>query len=166
MQAAGIGVICLDEAHHLRSQWQRALEGFLKKMGGSVTVIALTATPPYDSTPEAWNRYISLCGEIDEEIHVPQLVEEGTLCPHQDYIYFTYPTAREGEALEGYRARVSACLEAILKTGALKQALEASGILTQYQRKSEWILEHVGQIAALLSMARYGGFEIPRGMGG
>lgn len=164
MQAAGIGVICLDEAHHLRSQWQRALEGFLKKMGGSVTVIALTATPPYDSTPEAWNRYISLCGEIDEEIHVPQLVEEGTLCPHQDYIYFTYPTAREGEALEGYRARVSACLEAILKTGALKQALEASGILTQYQRKSEWILEHVGQIAALLSMARYGGFEVPRGM--
>ena len=89
-----------------------------------MTVIALTATPPYDSTPEAWNRYISLCGEIDEEIHVPQLVEEGTLCPHQDYIYFTYPTAREGEALEGYRARVSACLEAILKTGALKQALD------------------------------------------
>lgn len=163
MQAAGIGVICLDEAHHLRSQWQRALEEFLERMGGSVTVIALTATPPYDSTGEEWNRYISLCGEIDEEIHVPQLVAEGSLCPHQDYIYFTYPTAREGEALERYRARVSACLEALLKTGALKQALEASGILTQYRLKSEWILEHVRPVAALLSMARYGGIEIPRG---
>ena len=46
----GIGTICLDEAHHLRSEWQKSLEALLDALGGSVTVIALTATPPYDSS--------------------------------------------------------------------------------------------------------------------
>ena len=164
VRAAGVGVVCLDEAHHLRSQWQRDLEAFVEKLGDGVTIIALTATPPYDSTREAWNRYVSLCGEIDEEIHVPQLVAEGTLCPHQDYIYFTYPTAREEGVLKSYRASVTACLETLFTTGVLSKALEESGILTQYRQKGEWILEHVKPVSALLSMARYGGAEIPRGL--
>ncbi len=164
IQAAGVSVVCLDEAHHLRSQWQRALEGFMEKLGGKVTVIALTATPPYDSTSEEWNRYISLCGEIDEEIHVPELVAEGTLCPHQDYIYFTYPTAREGKALEGYRARVAACLEALFASDTLKRALEASEILTKYRQKKEWILENVKPVGALLVVAQHSGLEIPKGL--
>ena len=32
-----------------------------------------------------------MCGEIDEEITVPELVKEETLCPHQDYVYFAFP---------------------------------------------------------------------------
>src|SRR5699024_4940178 len=50
VKEAGIRTICLDEAHHLRSEWWKALETFMKEMDG-VTVIAVTATPPYDSTP-------------------------------------------------------------------------------------------------------------------
>ena len=46
-------------------------------------MISLTATPPYEGEPALWERYISMCGEIDEEITVPELVKEGTLCPHQ-----------------------------------------------------------------------------------
>ena len=87
VKKAGIRTICLDEAHHLKSEWQRALEKFIGILGADVTVISLTATPPYDSEPHEWNRYISLCGEIDEEIFVPQLVKQKTLCPHQDYIF-------------------------------------------------------------------------------
>ena len=69
-----ITTICLDEAHHLKSEWQRSLEKFIAAVQGEVYIIALTATPPYDSAPSEWNRYTALCGEIDEEIGVPELV--------------------------------------------------------------------------------------------
>ena len=38
----GIGTLCLDEAHHLQNEWQKALEEFIKKIGGRCTVISLT----------------------------------------------------------------------------------------------------------------------------
>ena len=93
MKEAGIEVLCLDECHHLRSEWWKALEEFKKQLN-YLKIIALTATPPYDSTPAMWTRYMNMCGEIDEEITIPELVKEGSLCPHQDYVYFNYPTKR------------------------------------------------------------------------
>lgn len=56
VKKAGIQIICLDECHHLKSQWWKALETFMSEMG-DVLVISLTATPPYDSTPAQWERY-------------------------------------------------------------------------------------------------------------
>ncbi|MBR6683254.1 MAG: DEAD/DEAH box helicase family protein [Firmicutes bacterium] len=111
---AGITTICLDEAHHLKSEWQRALEKFIALLGDQVTVISLTATPPYDSTPAEWERYSALCGDIDEEIFVPQLVIQKTLCPHQDYLYFNYPTAEETTAITTYQQKTAACTHQIL----------------------------------------------------
>ena len=43
-----------------------------------------------------------MCGEIDEEITVPELVKEGTLCPHQDYVYFAFPTKEERVQLDQF----------------------------------------------------------------
>ena len=43
-----------------------------------------------------------MCGEIDEEITVPELVKEGTLCPHQDYVYFAFPTKEERAQLDQF----------------------------------------------------------------
>ena len=70
VKEAGIGTICLDECHHLKNEWWKALETFVAQMEGAV-VIALTATPPYDSTPAKWERYINMCGQIDAEITIP-----------------------------------------------------------------------------------------------
>ena len=95
---SGLGTLCLDECHHLRNEWWKALEDF-KKSFPDIFTVSLTATPPYDSTPALWERYISMCGEIDEEITVPELVKEGTLCPHQDYVYLNYPTDEERSRL-------------------------------------------------------------------
>lgn len=93
-----IKTICLDECHHLKSEWWRALEKTIKKIEG-VKLIALTATPPYDSTFNEWQRYINLCGPIDEEIFVPELIKDNNICPHQDYVYFSYPTKEEEKAI-------------------------------------------------------------------
>ena len=78
----GIKTICLDEAHHLKNEWQKALEKFISALDKDVKIISLTATPPYDSDLSEWNRYVKICGEIDEEIFVPELVGRNTLCPH------------------------------------------------------------------------------------
>ena len=45
MKEAGIEVFCLDECHHLRSEWWKALEDF-KILVDNLKIIALTATPP------------------------------------------------------------------------------------------------------------------------
>lgn len=110
VKAAGIRTICLDEAHHLRSEWWKALESFIKEMP-DMAVISLTATPPYDSTPAQWKRYTDLCGPIDEEIFTPELVKEGSLCPHQDYVYFNWPKDDEIRIVKEYTERTKIVVE-------------------------------------------------------
>ena len=129
IKTAGIKTICLDEAHHLKSEWQKALEKFIDALGGTVKLISLTATPPYDSAPQEWAKYSSLCGEIDEEIFVPQLVSQKTLCPHQDYIYFSYPTEDELNNLNEYKEKAKQTTNEIIKSGLPLKALEISEVL-------------------------------------
>ena len=125
IRSCGIGTVCLDEAHHLRHEWQKALEQFLQMLGGSVQVIALTATPPYDSTPAEWDNYIRVCGEVDEEIFVPQLVAQKTLCPHQDYLYFNTPTDAESQVLQTHRAHAQTAAREVLQSALLPKAQNA-----------------------------------------
>lgn len=162
IRKAGIRTICLDEAHHLRSEWQKALEGFIKALGGEVVTISLTATPPYDSIPEEWNRYITLCGEVDAEIFVPQLVLQKTLCPHQDYVYFNYPSPDELKVIDDYRRRAATVVEEILNDGLYASLMESSGVLTQYREKEEIFLEYADAWQDILVLARYKNEKVSR----
>lgn len=152
IKKAGITTLCLDEAHHLKSEWQKALERFIELLGDSVNIIALTATPPYDSTPAEWNRYITLCGEIDEEIFVPQLVLQKTLCPHQDYVYFSYPEAEEQQALSAYREKAKICSDAVIKSELPYQALKYCGVFGN----EELLYDHIEDFCALTLTAEKG----------
>ena len=87
LKDANITVLCFDEAHHLRNEWWKALIYLNENLAPKQT-LALTATPPYDANINEWNRYEELCGEIDEVISIPELVKNGDLCPHQDFIYY------------------------------------------------------------------------------
>ncbi len=153
IKKAGITTLCLDEAHHLKSEWQKALEKFIELLGDSVNIIALTATPPYDSTPGEWNRYVTLCGEIDEEIFVPQLVLQKTLCPHQDYVYFSYPTEEELELLNTYRAKAKACADSIIKSGLPSEAIKISGVM----KNDELLYDNIEDFACLICCAEQSG---------
>jgi len=101
-----IQVLILDEAHHLRAEWWRALEKVCDHFP-QIILVSLTATPPYDSQGHEWARHEQLCGPIDEEISVPELVKAGTLCPHQDFIWACDASAGEKEQIEEYDRRVS-----------------------------------------------------------
>ena len=156
-----IGTICLDEAHHLRSEWQRSLEALLAFLGEDVTVIALTATPPYDSSAAEWERYVRVCGAIDAEIFVPELVAQKTLCPHQDYIYFNYPSADESEMLAQYAARAEAAAARIRGEGILTEDLGAVFGEDPEQRR-EQLLEDADELAALLALSEALGGEVKK----
>jgi superfamily II DNA or RNA helicase len=97
--------VVLDEAHHLRAEWWRTLTVFVEQLE-KPTVVSLTATPPYDVSPFEWERYENLCGEVDAEVSVPELVQAGDLCPHQDYVYFSVPTQQEQKVLSDFRAAI------------------------------------------------------------
>lgn len=162
VKAFGIKTICLDEAHHLRSEWQKALEGFVSAVSSDVTIIALTATPPYDSTPNEWKRYSDLCGEIDEEIFVPQLVAQKTLCPHQDFIYFNYPSDEERTVLAEQRIKAETVAKKIINDGMLSQAVKASNLFISYEQDLDFIYANDRQMLALLAAAKGGGMLPPQ----
>lgn len=124
MKENKMGLVCLDECHHLRSEWWKALEEFKKEIGG-FKVIALTATPPYDSNATMWNRYMNMCGEIDEEIAIPELVKEGSLCPHQDFVYFNYPTKEEKEEVAKFKNRSKEAYDKLMGDDAFAAVVQS-----------------------------------------
>ncbi len=162
VKKAGVRTLCLDEAHHLKSEWQRALEKFISLLGKDVTIISLTATPPYDATTSEWDRYARLCGPIDEEIFVPQLVKQKTLCPHQDYIYFSYPTEAEAEMLRSYKQKAKECTEYILQEGYMTAALRNAGVLGEQGIADEVLYDHTDGFCALISVACAHGAKVPQ----
>ena len=161
MKETGIQILCLDEAHHLRSEWYKALMSFIKAMGNNLVVISLTATPPYDSTKAEWQRYISLCGPIDEEIFVPELVMKKTLCPHQDYVYFSYPTTSEKAVLKKYRRHAAEFLDEIGRNRMIETALTNAGVFDNYKERLAVILKNEAEFFTLFRMAERFGISLP-----
>ncbi|GGG43382.1 DEAD/DEAH box helicase family protein [Bizionia arctica] len=101
----GIQTIVLDEAHHLKNTWWTCL--YELKLSSLYTIVALTATPPYDSGPREIANYFQLCGEIDDEIATPDLVKEGNLCPHQDFVYLSKPSDLEINYIFNFRREIT-----------------------------------------------------------
>ena len=149
VKEAGVRTICLDECHHLKNEWWKALETFMEEMG-DVTVIALTATPPYDSAPGQWEKYIQMCGPIDAEITVPELVKEGSLCPHQDYVWFNYPSAEEDEQVYQFRKGADEMFRLLMEDRQLREAAASHKALFRYDEYCDPMLENPCLLSSLL----------------
>ncbi|MCX8240275.1 MAG: DEAD/DEAH box helicase family protein [Akkermansiaceae bacterium] len=114
----GIETLLFDEAHHLRNYWWECLMAMKDGLNRLIT-ISLTATPPYDVSQVEWNRYMALCGEVDEEVSIAELVKVKNLCHHQDYVYFCSPNSKEQNEVAEFQSRV----ESFLSDLALDQEL-------------------------------------------
>lgn len=92
----GIGLIVLDECHHLLGHWGRVLADAHDFLDGPV-VVGLTATPPDRDGKEQidLDRYDKFFGPIDYEVPIPAVVKDGFLSPYQDLAYFVRPTSAE-----------------------------------------------------------------------
>lgn len=148
MKNVGLGTICLDECHHLRSEWWKALENFRKSFENA-KVISLTATPPYDSTPAMWKRYIDMCGEIDEEITIPELVKEQSLCPHQDYVMFNYPTKEENQEIDKFKQNSETMLHKLMADIGLAEVVKSHKGLYG-ETSDDLLLENPAYLSSIL----------------
>ena len=154
-----VATLCLDECHHLRNEWWKSLEVF-RKQCGQLQVISLTATPPYDSEPELWERYIRMCGEIDQEITVPELVKEDTLCPHQDFVYICSPTAEESERLRQFEDRKWEYIHQLLVNPDFQALVSGSKVL-KGDISCDVLLEDPKYLSAILIYMHSQGLTIP-----
>ena len=96
LKKIGIGMIILDECHHLLHHWGRVLTE-VREFFDDPIVLGLTATPPdfqhYEEDDA--KRYQEFFGDIDYEVPVPALVRDSNLAPYQDLAFFVRPSQNE-----------------------------------------------------------------------
>jgi superfamily II DNA or RNA helicase len=140
LRASGIGTLVLDEAHHLRREWWRALVALRDELS-ECTVVSLTATPPYDVPPSEWERYEDICGPVDVEIPTPELVLSGDLCPHQDYVFLNLPSEEENERISAFRARMRELVQRLREVPDFTSHLASHPYVTAPKEHLEEVLE-------------------------
>ncbi|NMO94375.1 DEAD/DEAH box helicase family protein [Paenibacillus lemnae] len=153
--------LILDEAHHLRSSWWKSAMAFRAELQNPA-IVALTATPPYDVHQGEWQRYMELCGPIDAEISVPELVRESELCPHQDYICLSLPNQEEFEPLRVFRQQTGTLRQELLQDEQLKKAIEEHPWIGRTETHTEDILTNPSYYSSMviyLKAAAYPAWE-------
>lgn len=163
VQECGIRTVLLDEPHHLPGHCMDALESFLGVLGGEFRVITLTGNPPYDLHSDEWERYENLCGETTEEIHIPELVKGHALCPHQDYVYFNYPSEEESSGIAGYRLRVDL---AVAEAATLPFMGELNRRISRLynRKKTDFLYSHHEAVVGVLSLLHEYGHKVDMGV--
>lgn len=139
--------LILDEAHHLRTSWWKTVMSVKKKLNNPA-IVALTATPPYDVEKSEWDKYIELCGPIDEEISVAALVKEGDLCPHQDYIWFSKPTKNEKKPIETFHREAKQIKETLLTNKDFIKLIESH----PWMQSNDYVEEKLANYRYFISM--------------
>jgi superfamily II DNA or RNA helicase len=151
--------IVVDEAHHLKNEWWQTLTKVKERL--DPIIVGLTATPPYDVSPNEWQRYLELNGPVDTEISVPELVIEGDLCPHQDYVYLTLPTEKESESIIEYRRNINRLFQEIKEDGILVKAIESHPAWISPTEHLDWIYNNLPCYSASLIFLHVNGRVIP-----
>ncbi|MCR5214311.1 MAG: DEAD/DEAH box helicase family protein [Eubacterium sp.] len=149
----GIDVVCLDEAHHLKREWWKTLTEFIDLI--KPTLISLTATPPIDTSNLEWKRYIQLCGEIDIEISIPEMVFRKCLCPHQDYLYICRPSAEEQNKVNVEIARNMEAMKAVLGNPNLYREVKELAFLKNPSENMDAFLKYPDYLDHIISYMTY-----------
>jgi len=160
LREAGIKVIILDEAHHLKSAWLDAVGDIIRRIG-DITTISLTATPPYDMKSAVWKKYIALCGDIDIEITVPELVKKDDLARHQDYIYFNYPNKSQLGDIEDTESKIDGFVEKIRSSEDLVKAILLHDGLVDINTKLDYFIDNFDYYLAMLKFLHANHIGIP-----
>lgn len=160
LKAKEIKTIVVDEAHHLKNEWWKTLTKVKEALDPNI--VGLTATPPYDVNPNEWQRYIELNGPVDSEISVPELIVEGDLCPHQDYIHFTLPTEAEHKKIIEYRKSINKLFIEISKDITILKAIQQHPIWVNPNTKLDWIYKNLSFYSACLIFLNANKIEIPK----
>ena len=152
-----VGLIILDECHHLLGHWGRVLSDVLPVLNNPI-VIGLTATPPDRKGKDDRDikRYDEFFGEVDFEVPVPAVVKDGFLAPYQDLAYFVRPTNEELKFIESADQRLKqlildVCQENYLVDPTVAQKDDQAGgqtgdTVSPPTNLVEWIQGTLGQL--------------------
>ena len=148
----GVKTLVLDEAHHLRTEWYHSLEYLCDKLAAQdFRIISLTATPPYDVSVSEWNNYHSLCGSVDAEISIPELVQNGDLCPHQDLIWFSNLSEDEKKIVFDFKKNRDNFFKYLNKESDFSYAIKTSVFVDDYENNVEIIYDNTDFTIAIIS---------------
>lgn len=161
LAAHGPLTLVFDEAHHLRREWWKCLIDIANRLKDA-KIVALTATPPYDAGQAEWVRYEELCGPIDLEIGIPELVRNGDLCPHQDHLVLSAPSGDALDLLDARRAALGDLAQDLRSDQALLDWLAAHPWLTDPEAHVEAILEAPEMLSAVLVLLAAAGRPLPK----
>jgi hypothetical protein len=153
--------LVLDEAHHLRREWWKCLDRLAHGLA-DIRLVALTATPPYDASFAEWSRYEELCGPIDLEIGIPELVRNGDLCPHQDHLILSEPTEDALAMLDRRRVAIGKLQLDLRGDEGLLDWLVAHPWLTEPEGHVEEILEAPEMLSAVLVLLASAKRKLPK----
>jgi superfamily II DNA or RNA helicase len=157
---AGFGAVVVDEAHHMRAAWWKTLTAVVDRLDDPI-IVALTATPPYDVPALEWQHYAALCGPVDAEVPIPELVLHGDLCPHQDYVFLSLPSPREQAQWTAFRASVEAFVLRLRARLDFTATLAAHPWLTQPDAHVEEILENPPYLSSMAVYLHTAGEPVP-----
>ena len=135
-----IHTIVLDEAHHLRNAWWKMLSQIFEELK-QVKIISLTATPPYDDEKN-FDKYIELCGEIDAQINIPELVKQKNLCPHQDFIYLNAPSKEQEQKINNYRKEAIKIIRWFENNESIIKAIAIHKFIIDYKNNIDDIISN------------------------
>ncbi len=158
---AAFGTLVVDEAHHLRAEWWKTLT-FVTGHLDHLTVVSLTATPPYDVSPFEWQRYEELCGPVDAEVSVPELVLEGNLCPHQDYVYFSVPELEELKVITEFREGVNSFVQRLLSNKSFADAISTHPWIAASDSHVPALLDDPEYLSSMVVFLNAAGSNVPR----
>ena len=159
LKELNIKTVILDEAHHLKLAWLDAAKSVIEKLE-DITTISLTATPPYDVEKSMWNKYINLCGDMDIEVAVPELVSNRDLAPHQDYIYMSYPSHIQNLEIENYTQKIKDFFEKYANSSELVTAISMHEGIINLDSKIDYFIDNFEYYDAMISFLQYNGVNI------
>ncbi len=152
LKKANIQTLILDEAHHLRTEWYTTLHNLCKKLETeNFRTVSLTGTPPYDVSPAEWENYHTLCGPVDAEISIPELVKTGDLCPHQDLIYFSDLSKEESKIVFDFNKSKNDFFKYMKTDSDLVYAINSSIFVNDIENNTEIIYQNTSFTIALIS---------------
>ena len=148
---SGVGMIILDECHHLLGHWGRVLSDVLPILNDPI-VIGLTATPPDRKGKDERDvkRYDEFFGGIDFEVPVPAVVKDGFLAPYQDLAYFVRPTSDELKFIETADQRLTQLIDDVCDDNYLVDPTQPQSDDDQDVREPvniiQWVYETISEL--------------------
>lgn len=157
-----IKMLILDEAHHLKAAWWQVLMKFVNT-NPDLIIISLTATPPYDASATEWSKYQQLCGNVDEQISIPELVKSNSLCPHQDYIWMVKTDDKNITSLKRHQQNLAKFIDSLGTHSELIYLLQLHKWLNEnLEIKTQEVLYHLDECFALLGLLKFLQRPIPQ----